>query len=686
MNEKEVNEFINNPVKRRLYIKKLVTNAKRGDQDSLDILYKAYYSDAYYVSYNIVNSKENAEDIAQDTFVSAFSAIRKLKDPMNFEPWIRKIAANLSINFLKRNNRVTLEPNDEIIRLADVEDNSPSPEESAIDSDVKVTLEDIISRLPEEQRQALFLFYYESMSTREISEMYGCSESTIKSRLRYAREAMKKEVEKLEDMGFKLRCLTILPFLYVLYQAQKAEVAIIPTASLFSAPVQATAGAAIINASAVAAGAAGKVGGLALSSKIGIGAVCAAVAVGGSFGGAYVGNTMFSDTPVAVVSEDTDHNNWGVAEYNSVYYDSGYGYYSINIPRIRTFTESALAYAYQGDGTLVMYGGISSDKADTELISYSKDKFPENFDTVRSTLSNWLGQYEWKIDNAEPVAVNGHFMIRYDCSEIPAEEFTDSEKYIYRKFRAYATTLESNGATVYWLCMNTSTDKENWSRAADTADKMALSFRETDGTVPPEAAERNSRGVYDLELISIVPTENEEVVVDFDLPDCGNLVNYGVRSMGMQKEHMINSTYTVDPSIYETELVDDSRRYVFLRDSLIACNRYTGEEKYRGTVYENEFLLDHEYFKNEFVTIIDDDTIRINGYDMTRVEGMIQAHYKDGKEIKTRPLYFVYFYTDLKKNGEQAVWGFLDSSVEQNLNDTVSSYSAKMAESLREVD
>lgn len=683
MNEKEINEFINNPAKRRLYIKKLVNSAKKGDQDSLDILYKAYYSDAYYVSFNIVNSKENAEDIAQDTFVSAFSAIRKLKDPMNFEPWIRKIAANLSINFLKRNNRITLEPNDEIIRLAEAEDNSPGPEDTAIDSDVKITLEDIISRLPEDQRQALFLFYYESMSTREISEMYGCPESTIKSRLRYAREAMRKEVEKLEDKGFRLRCLTILPFLYVLYYAQKAEVAIIPATSFFSAPVQATAGAAIINASVVAAGAAGKVGGLALSSKIGIGAVCAAVAVGGSFGGAYVGNTMFTGSSVAVVSEETDHNNWGVAEYNSVYYDSSIGHYSINIPRIRTFTESALACACQGDGTLVMYGGIESDKADPELISYNENKFPENFSTLRSALSGRLGDYEWKIDDSEPVAVNGRFMIRYDCSTITDEDNGGTENNISYGFRAYATTLDSNGATVYWLCMNTSDEEENLSRARETADKMALSFTETDGSVPAQSVVQSGNK---LELISVAPADKKEAVVNFDLPYCSNLIDYGVRSMGMQKEHIIDSVYTVDPDEYKTEQTDDSRRYVFLRDSLIAYNKYTAADKYSSTLYENDFLLDDEYFSNEFVTITDENNIRINGYDMTRVEGIFRAHYQVGEDIRTRPLYFVYYYTDLKKNGEQVVWGFLDSSFEQNLNDTVSSYAADMAESLREVE
>ncbi len=685
MTEKEINSFITLPDTRRKYLPKLIEAAKHGSKEDFDILYKAYYSDAYYVSYNILDSKENAEDITQDTFFKAYSSLDKLSDPLSFEAWIRRIAANLSINYLKKSKRLVLETDDEIIRLSDEQNSEPDPEETTIDSDIRDTLEEIISRLPEEQRQSLFLFYYESMSTREIAEMYGCSENTIKSRLRYARQFMKKEVEKLENNGFRLRCLTVLPFLYLLYQAQRAEINVIPADSLFSATASAAAGATAINA-ASAVTAAGEAGDLTLSAKIGIGAICAAVAIGCTIGGIYIANTYFLNTDDSIALEDINYNNWGVADVNSVYYNSSYAYYAVNVPRIRTFTESSLAYAYQGDGTLVMHGGINLENAAPDEISYSTEKFPGNFSVLKSTLSNWLGQYDWKIDSAQTVTINGYDMIRYECSEVPTAQYADPDKYYYRQFCAYATTLKENNATVYWLCMNTSGKPENYAAAQLNDDRMARTFRETtaDYTYSPI---KNDNGTYKLELVSINPQIDNESIVSFELPERNNSINYGVRSMGLQGPHLIDCVYTNDPSIYESELVDDPRRYVFLRDSLSVMNFYkSSDPEYKDTVYADDYLKDHEYFKDEFVRITDDDSVSINGYRMTRVEGIFTAHYKDlsdGK-IKTRPMYFVYYYTQLHYNGETVVFGYVDDSEDQSHNSEASKCAKMLAESLQE--
>lgn len=208
-----------------------VINAKQESSEAFDALYKAFYSDVYFTCYKILEKHENAEDITQDSFVEAFQSIASLKEPSGFKSWINRIAINKSLDFLKRSNRIQLKGIDELNSLINAQDFEVSFETKVIENDVSETIRGIIARLPEEQRIALFLFYYSGMTTREIAELYNCPESTVKSRLQYARKFIKKEVERLEDSGYQLRCFAAIPFLPSVFSAQKAAVSLVPCAS-----------------------------------------------------------------------------------------------------------------------------------------------------------------------------------------------------------------------------------------------------------------------------------------------------------------------------------------------------------------------------------------------------------------------------------------------------------------------
>ncbi len=213
----------------------LVNGAKDKDSRAIEFLYNEFYSDVYYICYKILGNQEDAMDIAQETFLEAFIGIDNLNNPLSFKFWICRIATNKSFNFLKRSNRISLQTPETIEQFLDVEDVQANPEDVVIDSDVKYTLESIMSRLPDEQRRTLFLFYYEEMSVKEIAQLYQCPESTIKSRLSYARKFMRKEVERLENEGYKLRCLTALPFLFALFNAEKSSTMIVGQGDIIGA-------------------------------------------------------------------------------------------------------------------------------------------------------------------------------------------------------------------------------------------------------------------------------------------------------------------------------------------------------------------------------------------------------------------------------------------------------------------
>lgn len=93
-----------------------------------------------------------------------------------------------------------------------------SPEEAVIDREVVGILQTAGSRLPEEQRICVFMFYYENYSVAEIAKAIGCSENTVRGRLRYASANLRKQIENLGDDRIRLRAVAALPFLYIVFK------------------------------------------------------------------------------------------------------------------------------------------------------------------------------------------------------------------------------------------------------------------------------------------------------------------------------------------------------------------------------------------------------------------------------------------------------------------------------------
>ena len=200
---------------------------------NLEQLYTEHYKSVYYTCYKYLQNEEDAKDMTQNVFIKAFDRIDSLKDASSFKSWINRIAANECLNELKKNNRIKLEEltatNSDGESFEHIEDESQkNPEEMAVEDDVRDILLDIINGLPQDQRIAVHLYYYQDMTVKEISQIFGCSEQTTRNRLGYARKNIKKEVDKLEDKGVQLRSIALLPFLYLLFQAEEsyAQVAV----------------------------------------------------------------------------------------------------------------------------------------------------------------------------------------------------------------------------------------------------------------------------------------------------------------------------------------------------------------------------------------------------------------------------------------------------------------------------
>ena len=151
----------------------------------------------YWTAFSLVKNEADAEDIVQDTFVSFINSYSGLADTTKAVPLLKKMAANKSLNKLTRTR--TVNTGDEFLDTVEATPEDFLPD-SVIESEEmrKVIMDIIMSSLSDEIRRTLILFYFDEMSTKEIAKALDVPQGTVLRRLNFARNKIKKEVEKYE--------------------------------------------------------------------------------------------------------------------------------------------------------------------------------------------------------------------------------------------------------------------------------------------------------------------------------------------------------------------------------------------------------------------------------------------------------------------------------------------------------
>ncbi len=164
-----------------------------------------YKNKIFLLIFNIIKekgTKEDAEEIAIETFVKFYKNISAFKFKSSLETYIRKIAINLSINFLKSKKYETISIEEASQDIKDIEF------ENFIDDikqeEIREILQQIISLLPEKQKICLKLAYYENMSYKEIAEVLNTTVSSVESLLFRAKQNIKKYILKNKNLYNKL--------------------------------------------------------------------------------------------------------------------------------------------------------------------------------------------------------------------------------------------------------------------------------------------------------------------------------------------------------------------------------------------------------------------------------------------------------------------------------------------------
>lgn len=200
-------------------LQKLVVEAKRGKQAAFTALYEQTRDRAYFVACRLVSGNDVA-DMLQESYTAAFSAIDTFDTSKEFEPWLHTIVCNKCINHLKKKQDLLTVDNEDGIETEDTEALVPS--EWLEQREKREKILEIIDRLPEYQRVAVVLFYYEGHSVAEIAEILSIPEGTVKSRLSNARKTIKGEVLLEEQRGNKLYGVAGVPILTKIFQREEA--------------------------------------------------------------------------------------------------------------------------------------------------------------------------------------------------------------------------------------------------------------------------------------------------------------------------------------------------------------------------------------------------------------------------------------------------------------------------------
>jgi RNA polymerase sigma-70 factor (ECF subfamily) len=174
----------------------LVRQARRGDLQAYDELVRRYQERIYATVYHMTSNHEDANDLAQESFIKAFQALKTFKGGSSFYTWLYRIAVNKTINFLKqRKNRTHMSLNDLDFNaehdpdlMALISDKTPRREAGL--TELQEKLNAALLKLSEPHRLVVVLHDVQGMSHDEIAKIMDCNIGTVRSRLFYARQQL----------------------------------------------------------------------------------------------------------------------------------------------------------------------------------------------------------------------------------------------------------------------------------------------------------------------------------------------------------------------------------------------------------------------------------------------------------------------------------------------------------------
>lgn len=161
----------------------------KGDTNSFGTLVERYQDFVFTIAYRIVKSIEEAEEVAQDTFIKAYESLASFRGDSKFSSWLYSIAYRKALDSLRKNNKYRAS---EIID--DITEGDVNEIDNALqylqDKERKEAIQNCILKLSEDEAAIITFYYFEEQSVREIAHITGFSEDNIKVKLYRSRKKL----------------------------------------------------------------------------------------------------------------------------------------------------------------------------------------------------------------------------------------------------------------------------------------------------------------------------------------------------------------------------------------------------------------------------------------------------------------------------------------------------------------
>lgn len=436
-------------------IKKLVLQAAQGNKAAFGALYEETGRTVYFSCLKLLGDPQLAEDITQETYLTALQKLGTLAQPENFPAWVNRIGINLcKMHF--RNNSAPEDNSEEIIE--EIPDEGLIPEEYVSnDAKRKIIMDIIDTVLTEEQRRSVILYYFDMLTVPEIAEVMNCTTGTVTSRLSAARKKIKEAVLIYEENNNDRLHAAVPVFILSKLLNKEASNTVLPKLTVFTGSASA-ANAVPDSVTSTKTISGGKVMFSTVKAKV-IAGVCAVAVVGGGITAAVVLSSNGSkdndnDDGVVVVTESQKSSESSSAADNKAdtagdnsdkYWITGFkgSDPSDTLPQdifgSKISVPVDLSAIDGGNANMEMYGddiGRSSDimsvdkmigeNSDVEITFVSSDESQTKYDLISgnpfdrdASVADILKENSWSIT-------------------IPLEEAVDTSGWEYESYGCYS--------------------------------------------------------------------------------------------------------------------------------------------------------------------------------------------------------------------------------------------------------
>lgn len=590
-------------------IKKLVLQAAQGNKAAFGALYEETGRTVYFSCLKLLGDPQLAEDITQETYLTALQKLGTLAQPENFPAWVNRIGINLcKMHF--RNNSAPEDNSEEIIE--EIPDEGLIPEEYVSnDAKRKIIMDIIDTVLTEEQRQSVILYYFDMLTVPEIAEVMNCTTGTVTSRLSAARKKIKEAVLIYEENNNDRLHAAVPVFILSKLLNKEASNTVLPKLTVFTGSASA-ANAVPDSVTSTKTISGGKVMFSTVKAKV-IAGVCAAAVVGGGITAAVVLSSNGSkdndnNDGVVVVTESQKSSESSSAadkadsagNNSDKYWITGFkgSDPSDTLPQdifgSKISVPVDLSAIDGGNANMVMYGdgiGRSSDimsvdkmigeNSDVEITFVSSDESQTKYDLISgnpfdrdASVADILKENSWSVTIPLEEAVDtsdweyesyGSYSNKEDLDKIidkmgcPTSIYMNSEYDGMDDYKCYTMYWENVDYTISLTVVETYSNYEEYDVVLD--DFSVSDFTYYSKNYPQEEIhEKDGEAVFTSEYTGITTPGESTVNTDENrVKVYDDLKALDLTSDAVLPKNMSVSYKGVDHVFTGTELIDDVR-------------------------------------------------------------------------------------------------------------------------------